>query len=91
MTVKIHIVYCGACGYAPKFQSFERDLRGKLVKAGIPSSDLEITGEKTSLPTGKFEVFADDELVHSKTDRDQGFVDTEEKMQAVINAILHKK
>jgi selT/selW/selH-like putative selenoprotein len=62
-----------------------------LVKAGIHSADIQFTSEKTLSPTGKFEVFADDNLVHSKKDRDQGFVDSEEKMQAIVNAIIHPK
>jgi len=37
--------------------------------------------------TGKFEITVGDALVHSKTQRGQGFLDSDEKRKAVFNAI----
>ena len=85
--VKVHVIYCGAWGYASKFRSFERDLRGKLSVLA-PNVSLEVSGEKTPGATGKFEVFVDGKLVHSKKEHGQGFVDSESKLQAIIDAIL---
>lgn len=83
MVVKIHVVYCGAWGYAPKFKAF-RDELFKTFKEG----EIEVTGEGTPNQSGKFEVQIEGgKLIHSKLDGG-GFPHTDKnKMAGIIQAI----
>jgi len=49
MVVKIHVVYCGAWGYEPKFKA----LRDQLMDEFRPE-DIDISGEATPGATGFF-------------------------------------
>uniref|UniRef100_A0A671P200 Selenoprotein W-like n=1 Tax=Sinocyclocheilus anshuiensis TaxID=1608454 RepID=A0A671P200_9TELE len=80
MTVKVHIIYCGGCGYRPKFTKLKT-----LLEDEFPG-ELEITGEGTPSTTGWFEVEVNNKLVHSKKNGD-GFVDSDSKFKAVVTAI----
>lgn len=78
--LKVHVVYCGAWGYAPKFQNLKEQLEGEFP------DKLEITGEGTPDVTGYFEVTVGDKLVHSKKGGD-GYVDNETKYNKIVDAI----
>merc|ERR1719186_1911918 len=81
MTLKIHIVYCGGWGYAPKFRKLKTELEGKFP------GQLDITGEGTPGTTGWLEVqIVDGELLHSKKNGD-GYVDTKAKMDKIIAGV----
>jgi len=81
--VKIHVVYCGAWGYRPKFERLKASLEDEFP------GDLEMTGEGTPGATGYFEVDVDGELVHSKKNGD-GYVDNDAKRQKIVKAIEAK-
>jgi len=81
MGIQIHVVYCGAWGYEPKFVA----LRDQLMDEFSPN-DIEVTGEGTPTQTGKFEVEVCGKLVHSKKNGD-GFPNTADKMNKIIKAI----
>jgi len=78
--LKVHILYCGAWGYASKFRSLEKELAGQFP------DKLEITGEGTKAVTGYFEVTVGDKMVHSKQKGD-GFVDNDKKLNKIVDAI----
>lgn len=78
--LKVHIVYCGAWGYAPKFRKLKEQLDGEFP------DKLDISGEGTPEVTGYFEVTVGDELIHSKKNGD-GYVDNEKKYDKIIDAI----
>ncbi len=81
MTVKIHIVYCGGWGYAPKFRKIKQELEAKFP------GKLEITGEGTPGTTGWLEVeIVGGPVLHSKKNGD-GYVDTEAKMNKIIQGV----
>ena len=50
MVVKIHVVYCGAWGYKPKFDRLKATLMDEF------EGEIEMTGEGTPGATGYFEV-----------------------------------
>lgn len=77
MTLKIHVVYCGAWGYAPKFRKIKAELEKEFP------NELEITGEGTPGTTGWLEIqVVGGELLHSKKNGD-GYVDTDAKMEKI--------
>lgn len=78
--VKVHVVYCGAWGYAPKFKKLQEQLEGDFP------DQLDVTGEGTPEVTGFFEVTVGDELVHSKKNGD-GYVDSEKKYNKIADAV----
>lgn len=81
MVVKIHIIYCGAWGYEPKY----RQLRERLLKQF--KDGLEITGEPTPNSTGYLEVqIVGGKLLHSKKNGD-GYVDSEAKYLKIVKGI----
>merc|ERR1719150_3029077 len=74
MSVKIHIVYCGGRGYAPKFRKIKQELEAKF------GDKVEVTGEGTPDTTGYLEVeIVGGAVLHSKKNGD-GYVDTSDKM-----------
>ena len=52
----------------------------------IRHPDAKITGEATPTATGYLEVTVDGTLVHSK-DNGDGYVDTAEKMEKILDAV----
>jgi len=81
MPVKVHIVYCGAWGYAPKFRKLKAELEKKFP------GKLDITGEGTPSTTGWFEVeIVGGSLLHSKKNGD-GYVDSNSKMDKIVAGI----
>lgn len=78
--VKIHVVYCGAWGYAPKFRRLQDELERKF------NDQVKITGEGTPEVTGFFEVTVNDTLVHSKKNGD-GYVDSDAKKNKIFKAV----
>ena len=48
---------------------------------------VEVVLQKDRGGTGKFEVFADGSLVHSKTKNGDGFVDSQEKFDKMMEKI----
>jgi len=83
MVVKIHVVYCGAWGYRPKFERLKATLTDEF------EGEIEMTGEGTPGATGYFEVEVDGTLVHSKKNGD-GYVDDEAKLNKIKQAIEAK-
>jgi len=82
--VKIHVVYCGAWGYKPKFDRLK-----DAVLQQFDSKMIEMTGEGTPGATGFFEVEVEGDLVHSKKNGD-GYVDSDPKLEKIMNAIEAK-
>ena len=80
MVVVVKVVYCGGWGYGSKFRKFKQELEDDYSK------DISVEGESTPGITGYFEVTVGDDLVHSKKNGD-GFVDSEEKLKKITNAI----
>lgn len=83
MVLKIHIVYCGAWGYASRYRQVKSDLER------VFGDKIEVSGEGTPGVTGFFEIQiggSPDKLAHSKKNGD-GFVDTDAKKKAVEDAI----
>lgn len=80
MKPKVHIVYWGAWGYAPKFRKLAQDLNKEFP------GKLDITGEGTPTVTGWFEVSVGGKLIHSKKNGD-GYLDTSKKLDKVKDAI----
>jgi len=79
--VKVHVVYCGAWGYAPKFYK----LKQEIVDAF--GADVEVTGEGTPQQTGYLEVqIVGGPLLHSKKNGD-GYVDSPAKLEKILNGI----
>lgn len=78
--VNVDVLYCGAWGYAAKFQQFAAQLN-----AEFPDT-LVLSGEATPERTGYFEVKIMDKLVHSKNDGD-GYVDSDAKFNKIVDAI----
>jgi len=78
--VKIHVVYCGAWGYKPKFD------RLKVTLIEEFEDEIEMTGEGTPTATGYFEVEVEGTLVHSKKNGD-GYVDNDAKLKKIKQAI----
>jgi len=78
--LKVHVLYCGAWGYASKFRRLETELNGEFP------DKLEITSEGTPTVTGYFEVTVGDKMVHSKKNGD-GYVDSDKKLNTIIDAI----
>jgi len=85
MVLKIHVVYCGAWGYKPKFDK----LKAQLIDE-FGEGEFEMTGEGTPGATGFFEVTVDGDLIHSKKNGD-GYVDSEPKLNKIYQAIEAKK
>jgi len=81
--VKVHVVYCGAWGYKPKFELLKKSLEDEF-------DGIEMTGEGTPTATGLFEVTVEGELVHSKKGG-HGYVDDDEKLKKIIQAIDAKR
>lgn len=78
----VHIVFCGAWGYASRFRKVKAFLQQQ-----IPG--IEVTGEATPTATGAFEVTikGSDKKFWSKLDG-QGYLDNdEENMKKVAEAI----
>lgn len=84
MTVKIHVVYCGAWGYGPRFQKLKKQLEQKFP------GKCAITGEATPQSTGWFEVTVNGQLVHSKKNG-EGYVDNDKKLQKIYDAVAAAK
>ena len=80
MPVKVHVLYCGGWGYAPKASSFGAQLHSEF------GDDVQFEMDATPETTGKFEVTVQDRLVHSK-DNGDGFVDSEAKFQKIVDAV----
>jgi len=75
----VHVVYCGAWGYGSKFRAIQNAILSQ-------HPDAKITGEATPTATGYLEVTVDGTLVHSK-DNGDGYVDTAEKMEKILDAV----
>uniref|UniRef100_H2Z2T9 Selenoprotein W n=1 Tax=Ciona savignyi TaxID=51511 RepID=H2Z2T9_CIOSA len=69
--VKLHVLYCGGCGYGSRFRRLENEIQSEYDR-----SYVEISGESTPTINGYFEVYLNEEIVHSKKNGD-GFVDTD--------------
>ncbi|XP_043217152.1 selenoprotein W-like [Amphibalanus amphitrite] len=68
-------------GYAPKFRRIKAELDGAFPR------ELDITGEGTASVTGYFEVqIVGGKLLHSKKNGN-GYVDTPEKMNRIVQGI----
>merc|ERR1712156_864059 len=81
MAVKIHIVYCGGWGYAPKFRKIKQELEAKF------GDKVEVTGEGTPDTTGYLEVeIVGGAVLHSKKNGD-GYVDTSDKMNKIFAGV----
>ena len=78
--VKVHVLYCGGWGYAPKASTLGQQLKQEF------GEDVSFEMAATPETTGKFEVTVADKLVHSK-DGGDGFVDSEAKFQKIVEAI----
>lgn len=79
--VKVHVVYCGAWGYKPKFQKIKKELEQVFGDA------VYVTGEGTTYSTGWLEVqVVGGKLLHSKKNGD-GYVDSTQKMQRIIKGV----
>ena len=48
---------------------------------------MNVSGSMSKIPDGAFEVLVNGEVVHSKIEHFDGFVDTAEKLNKVFNAI----
>jgi len=82
MVVKIFVTYCGGWNYGPKYDKFKLQVTSRL-----PEVDFEFDSYAThGAPTGFFEVQVNGELVHSK-DKGDGYVDTEAKLEKILNEI----
>jgi selT/selW/selH-like putative selenoprotein len=82
MTVSVEIQYCGSWGYGRHANSAKQEIE----RAFLPS-DVSVTFLKDSGTTGNFEIRVSGELIHSKKTKGQGFLDTEQKIDAVWSAI----
>jgi len=81
MALKIHIIYCGGWGYAPKYRKLRQELEAKFP------GKLEVTGEGTPGLTGFLEVqIVDGPLLHSKKNGD-GYVDTQAKLDKIFAGV----
>ena len=70
---------------AEKFEKLVGALKKEL---GTGSKTwLNISGRKDEGATGNFEVFVNNVLTHSKTEKGDGFVDSDAKLQAIVAAI----
>jgi len=79
--LKIHVIYCGGWGYAPKFRKLKSEL-----EALFPGQ-LEFTSEATPGTTGYLEVqIVGGKLLHSKKNGG-GYVDTPAKLEAIADGI----
>jgi len=82
MVIKIHVVYCGAWGYEPKYKKFRKQLFDEFT-----AEQIEVTGEGTPTSTGYFEVeIVGGKLIHSKKNGD-GYVDSAAKLKKIVDAI----
>ena len=70
-------------GYAPKYKQVENAIKAKFPKA-------ECSGQATKDTSGAFEVVVDGDLVHSKLQQGDGFVDSPEKLEKILAAIGSK-
>jgi len=81
MALKVHILYCGGWGYAPKFRKLKQQLEEKFP------GKLDISGEGTPETTGYLEVeIVDGPVLHSKKNGD-GYVDTQEKLDKIFAGV----
>lgn len=79
--LKIHVVYCGGWGYAPKYHRIRQEIEDTF------GADVEVTGEGTPGTTGYLEVeIVGSKLLHSKKNGD-GYVDTPAKIQKILKGI----
>jgi len=80
--VKIHVVYCGAWGYAPKYEQLKTQLCDHFG-----ADDLEFTFEATPTQTGYFEVTVNGKLIHSKKNGDGYVSASKAKLDKIIAAV----
>jgi len=81
--VKVHVVYCGGWGYAPKYHKIQMELEDYF------GADVAVTGYGTPSTTGFLEVEVNGKLVHSKKNGD-GYVHgggIKGKMEKIIKAV----
>jgi len=79
--LKVHVIYCGAWGYAPKFYKLQQEIVDAF------GADVEVTGEGTPQSTGWLEVqIVGGKSLHSKKNGD-GYVDSPAKLQKILNGI----
>lgn len=79
--LKIHVIYCAACGYGPRFEKLRADLERIFPRT------LDITHDATWKVTGYFEVqIVNGKLLHSKKNG-HGYVDDSVKMNRIVQGI----
>lgn len=76
MVVTIKVEYCGAWGYAPRFQGLKRDINAKFPDAEVSG----FVGRR-----GSFEIEINEHLVFSKLEAG-GFPYDEDIMEAIVKA-----
>jgi selT/selW/selH-like putative selenoprotein len=77
--VHVKIQYCDSCGFG------ERAEKSKVMLYDeFPSTEIRVTLAPDQGVTGNFEVFVDDELVHSKKTRNDGFLYNNAKQEIVV-------
>lgn len=77
--VKVHILYCGGCGYEEKAKALQDKIKGKF-----PS--VEIALEAAPQNNECFEVSVDGKLIHSKKNGD-GYVDNDAKFDKIAKVL----
>jgi len=82
MAVKIHVTYCGGWGYRPKFEALKAQILDEF-----DASKVDIVGESTPNTSGAMEVKVNDQLVHSKLTKGDGFIDSDAKLNKIFDAI----
>jgi len=71
--VKVSVEYCGAWGYAPRYEELAQQIKAKVPQADVTG----FVGRQSS-----FEVIINDKLAFSKLDRG-GFPDFQEMVEMV--------
>lgn len=79
MPIKIHIRHWTCWGHAPRAEDLKAQLEEK-------NNDLEITLEGVSEPAGEFSVFINDELIHDKAGKQEGFCSVEKVLEKLPKA-----
>lgn len=77
--IHVKIQYCDSCGFGERAEKSKTMLYDEF-----PSTEIRVTLEPDKDVTGSFEVFVDNQLVHSKKTRNDGFLYNNAKQEIIV-------